>query len=119
MLSQEKRISFRHGTPFVCYLWRRTGCYWTFFSATRRSVTTSSLSFTGKVTFRCIWAMPRSRRAANVLARERLQQERIGDEDVLDVLRLWYFKQNKTRVNVFPAGVMYVNSDTLGAASHH
>ncbi len=57
---------------------------------------------------------PRSRRTANILARERLQQARIGDEDVLDVLRIWYFKQNKTRCNVFPAGATSVNSDTLG-----
>ena len=56
----------------------------------------------------------RSRRAANNLAEEKLQKKKVDDHDVLDVLRIWYFKQNTSRVNVFPIGVSSVNSDTLG-----
>ena len=58
--------------------------------------------------------MPRSRRGADVLAQERLKRPRIADGDVLDVLRLWHFKENTTRTNVIPEGVTSVQSDTLG-----
>ena len=56
----------------------------------------------------------KSRRADNNLAAEKLQKQKVDDQDVLGVLRLWYFKQNTSRVNVFPIGVSSVNSDTLG-----
>ena len=46
---------------------------------------------------------------------ERLKVPVVTDEDVLDVLRLWHFKSNRTRTNVFPAGASFVHSDTLGA----
>ena len=58
--------------------------------------------------------MRRSRRAANDLAQERLKKEKVDEQDVVDTLKLWYFKENKTRTNVFPVGVTYINSDTLG-----
>ena len=43
-----------------------------------------------------------------------LQQDTVSDDDVLAVLRLWYFKQNKTRANVTPEGSTSVFSDNLG-----
>ena len=59
--------------------------------------------------------MRRSRRGADKLAAERLESCRaLTDQDVLDVLRQWYFKPNKTRVNVLPVGTTFVHSDTLG-----
>ena len=61
-----------------------------------------------------VGSMSRSRRTAEALAKVRLESTRIGDEDVLAVLRLWYFKHNTTRTNVFPEGVTSVQSDTLG-----
>ena len=57
---------------------------------------------------------PRSRRAANELAMQHLQKDTVSDDDVLSVLRLWYFKQNKTRANVIPEGSTSVFSDNLG-----
>ena len=59
--------------------------------------------------------MARNRRSAHELAMERLRVPVVSDEDVLDVLRKWYFKSNRDRTNVFPAGATYVHSDTLGA----
>ena len=59
--------------------------------------------------------MSRSRRAANELAEERLQQNHTNDDDVLAVLRRWYFKHNTGRKNVIPEGNTSVQSDTLGA----
>ena len=57
----------------------------------------------------------RNKRRASELAMERLKVPVVTDEDVLDVLRLWHFKSNRTRTNVFPAGANFVHSDTLGA----
>ena len=57
----------------------------------------------------------RNKRRASKLAMERLKVPAVTDEDVLDVLRLWHFKSNRTRTNVFPAGASFVHSDTLGA----
>ena len=57
---------------------------------------------------------PRSRRAANELAMQHLQKDSVSDDDILAVLRLWYFKQNKTRANVTPEGSTSVFSDNLG-----
>ncbi len=56
----------------------------------------------------------RSRKAANVIAAQRLESPRTSDEDALDVLRRWYFKKNSARTNVIPNGSAYVASDTLG-----
>ena len=53
--------------------------------------------------------MPRSRRSADVLAQERLKQSRISDDGVLAVLRMWHFKENKTRTNVIPEGATSVH----------
>jgi len=59
--------------------------------------------------------MRRSRRGADKLAAERLESSQsLTDQDVLDALRQWYFKPNKTRVNVLPVGTTFVHSDTLG-----
>ena len=59
--------------------------------------------------------MPRSRRVANQRAVDLLaNKETIADDDVLQVLRLWLFKQNKNRQNVLPLGATSVHSDTLG-----
>ena len=60
--------------------------------------------------------MPRSRRGANTLAQELLLKPTIGDDDVVAVLRKWYFGHNKIRTNVFPEGATSVHSDTLGLA---
>ena len=43
-----------------------------------------------------------------------LSKEEVFDDDVLSVLRLWYFKANKIRANVMPEGTTSVFSDTLG-----
>ena len=57
----------------------------------------------------------RSRRKADKLAREILAAGgSVTGADVLDVLSLWRFHKNKTRVNVMRAGVDWVLSDTLG-----
>ena len=45
---------------------------------------------------------------------ELLAKEKVGDDAVLQVLRLWYFKENKNRANVTPEGSTSVFSDTLG-----
>lgn len=58
---------------------------------------------------------PRSRRAAHELALQCLRKEEgISEDDVLNVLKRWYFKANKTRANVIPEGSTSVFSDTLG-----
>ena len=46
---------------------------------------------------------------------EKLKVPVVADEDVLEVLRLWHFKSNRSRTNVFPKGANFVHSDTLGA----
>ena len=56
----------------------------------------------------------RRRKAANTIAQQRLATPQVCDEDVLAVLRRWYFKKNSTRTNVIPNGWSYVPSDTLG-----
>ena len=56
----------------------------------------------------------RSRRAANAMALEKLQQPRVCDEGVLSVLDAWSFYINKKRVNVIPEGSTAVERDTLG-----
>ena len=57
----------------------------------------------------------RHKRRASELAMERLKVPVVTDEDVLDVLRLWQFKTNRTRTNVFPVGANFVHSETFGA----
>jgi len=52
---------------------------------------------------------------ANELARRKLATKRgIGDKDIVDVLSVWGFPENDTRLNVLPEGVKTVHSDTLG-----
>ena len=46
---------------------------------------------------------------------EKLKVPVVSDGDVLDVLRQWQFKTNRTRTNVFPVGANFVHSDTFGA----
>ena len=57
----------------------------------------------------------RHKRRASELAMKRLKVPVASDEDILDVLRLWQFKTNRTRTNVFPVGANFVHSDTFGA----
>ena len=47
----------------------------------------------------------RSRKAANAIAEQHLGSSQVSDEDVLAVLRVWYFKHNTTRTNVFRGDV--------------
>jgi len=52
---------------------------------------------------------------ANEMARRRLATgKKLGEKDVVDVLSVWGFAENDTRVNVMPEGVKFVHSDTLG-----
>lgn len=52
---------------------------------------------------------------ANELARRKLANgKRITDSDVVDVLSVWGFPENDTRLNVLPEGVKTIHSDTLG-----
>lgn len=53
---------------------------------------------------------------ANELARRKLGKSgtRITDKDLVEVLSVWGFPENDTRLNVLPEGVKTVHSDTLG-----
>jgi hypothetical protein len=52
---------------------------------------------------------------ANELARRKLEAKRtIEDKDIAEVLSVWGFPENDTRLNVLPEGVKTVHSDTLG-----
>lgn len=53
-------------------------------------------------------------RAQNLLAEVTASKRKITDEDVLSVLRLWGFMDNKNRTNVMKKGIKVVNSDTVG-----
>jgi len=59
--------------------------------------------------------MRRSRAAANRLAEELLQRRQcVTGDQVLAVLRRWYFKSSNVRTNVIPEGLDGVKSETLG-----
>lgn len=52
---------------------------------------------------------------ANEMAKRKLAaKRRISDQDLVDVLRIWGFSDNASRINVLPKGVKSVHSDTLG-----
>eukprot|EP00931_Biecheleriopsis_adriatica_P093863 TRINITY_DN67589_c0_g1_i1.p1 TRINITY_DN67589_c0_g1~~TRINITY_DN67589_c0_g1_i1.p1 ORF type:complete len:431 (-),score=110.63 TRINITY_DN67589_c0_g1_i1:64-1320(-) len=52
---------------------------------------------------------------ANELARRKLALgKKLVDKDVVEVLSVWGFAENDTRLNVMPEGVKSVHSDTLG-----
>lgn len=52
---------------------------------------------------------------ANEMARRKLQKGgKLSDRDVLEVLSLWGFSDNTSRLNVLPEGAKFVHSDTLG-----
>merc|ERR1719329_1709673 len=52
---------------------------------------------------------------ANEMAKRKLSTgKKLGDSDVIDVLSIWGFPENDTRMNVLPEGVKTVHSDTLG-----
>jgi len=52
---------------------------------------------------------------ANEMARRKLESgKHIADSDVVNVLSVWGFAENDTRLNVLPEGVKTVHSDTLG-----
>jgi len=53
-------------------------------------------------------------KAKTLLADVKASNRRATDEDVLSVLRLWGFMDNKNRANVMKEGVKAVNSDTVG-----
>jgi len=59
--------------------------------------------------------MHRRRLQACERAREKLDaKKKISDEDVLEVLRMWPFGENRVRKNVIPLGQEWVYSDTFG-----
>merc|ERR1711953_1581784 len=52
---------------------------------------------------------------ANEMARRKVALgKKITDKDVVDVLQVWGFPENDTRLNVLPEGMKTVHSDTLG-----
>eukprot|EP00928_Gymnodinium_smaydae_P063729 TRINITY_DN47224_c0_g1_i1.p1 TRINITY_DN47224_c0_g1~~TRINITY_DN47224_c0_g1_i1.p1 ORF type:complete len:418 (+),score=96.35 TRINITY_DN47224_c0_g1_i1:61-1314(+) len=52
---------------------------------------------------------------ANEMARRKLAAgKRLSDKDVVDVLSVWGFAENDSRLNVMPEGMKSVHSDTLG-----
>jgi predicted transcriptional regulator len=52
---------------------------------------------------------------ANEMARRKLESGKpLGDKDVEDVLSVWGFAENASRLNVLPEGMKTVHSDTLG-----
>jgi hypothetical protein len=52
---------------------------------------------------------------ANELARRKLVRGKpLSDADIVDVLSVWGFPENDTRLNVLPEGVKTIHSDTLG-----
>jgi len=56
-----------------------------------------------------------ARVVANEMARRRLEKkEKLKDSDVVDVLQVWGFAENDSRLNVLPEGVKTIHSDTLG-----
>eukprot|EP00930_Biecheleria_cincta_P080721 TRINITY_DN6911_c0_g1_i1.p1 TRINITY_DN6911_c0_g1~~TRINITY_DN6911_c0_g1_i1.p1 ORF type:complete len:423 (+),score=102.50 TRINITY_DN6911_c0_g1_i1:59-1270(+) len=56
-----------------------------------------------------------ARIVANEMARRKLaSQKKVSDKDIVEVLDVWGFPENDTRLNVLPEGVKTVHSDTLG-----
>jgi len=56
-----------------------------------------------------------ARLVANEMARRKLaSKKKIVDKDVTDVLSVWGFPENDSRINVLPEGVKTVHSDTIG-----
>jgi len=56
-----------------------------------------------------------ARLIANEMARRKLASgKKLVDKDVVDVLQVWGFPENDTRINVLPEGVKTIHSDTLG-----
>lgn len=51
---------------------------------------------------------------ANELARRKLKANNMAEKDVVEVLQVWGFPDNMTRLNVLPEGVKSIHSDTLG-----
>ena len=49
---------------------------------------------------------------------ERLKVLLVSDEDLLDVLRLWHFQTNRTRMNAFPEGASFVSKPPLEVRAH-
>ena len=59
-----------------------------------------------------------NRSGASEPAMERLKVLLVSDEDLLDVLRLWHFRSNRTRMNVFPEGASFVSKPPLEVRAH-
>jgi len=57
-----------------------------------------------------------ARIVANEMARRKLaaSKTKVTDKDIVEVLDVWGFPENDTRLNVLPEGVKTVHSDTLG-----
>lgn len=56
-----------------------------------------------------------ARIVADEMARRKLESsKRVADRDVTDVLQVWGFADNESRLNVLPEGVKSIHSDTLG-----
>jgi len=52
---------------------------------------------------------------ADEMSKRKLQAgKKIVDKDIVEVLSVWGFPENETRVNVLPEGVKSVHSDTMG-----
>jgi len=52
---------------------------------------------------------------ADEMAKRKLQAgKRIADKDIIEVLSVWGFPENETRLNVLPEGVKSIHSDTMG-----
>lgn len=52
--------------------------------------------------------------ASSILDNVEAETRKVTDEDVLKVLRLWAVKKNGDRKNVFPDGMNWVHSETIG-----
>jgi len=55
-----------------------------------------------------------ARLIADEMAKRKLESKKVTQQDVLDVLQIWGFPDNSTRLNVLPEGVTTIHSDTLG-----
>jgi hypothetical protein len=56
-----------------------------------------------------------ARVVANEMAKRKLQTgKNITEKDIVEVLQVWGFPENDTRLNVLPEGVKTIHSDTLG-----
>jgi hypothetical protein len=55
--------------------------------------------------------------AAELVQQSKKRRQKLTDDDLIKVLKLWKFGQNTSRTNVIPDGKQYVHSDTFGVVS--